>query len=385
MGMGQMFDPAVSTQDLEKYTAMLSLDETQRDAAKVLLEAYQQEFAAAAKAARTKFDNAREEARESGDFSVMRDIQTEMEAFRKTSATMESGFLSDLKATLTEQQASKWPKLERMRRRERTIGRGLMSGERVDVIRLVDELKLSPEELAAVEPILEQYEQDLDRELAARNEVYDEAQGRARELMQGGDQAEIEKLFSKGRDAATRVREVNRRYARQVEAQLPEDKKAAFAEEVKRASFPQIYRASYAQRVVDAAGAIEGLSEEQKASIASLKESFTRDLGAINKDLEAATEEREATITPDQIMQRFRGGDEGKVGELNRKRREMMNDTIEKVRAVLTEEQREKLPARDQGDGPGFQRRDGQDQDGQRPRRRTRPADENAPPPNRDG
>jgi hypothetical protein len=389
-GMGgggqQQFDAAINSRELDNYAKVLGLDAAQKDAAKSLFEAYEQQFTAAAKVARAKLDAARQEARDTQDFSVMRDVQKDMDAFNKTRTDLENSFFSDFKAVLNDQQMQKWPKLERARRRSQSIGRGLMSGERVDVAKIVDDMKLPPETQQTLAPILEQYEVEIDRQLIERNKVYDDFQGKIRELFQSGDQTAIDELFKKGREVSVRVRDTNRTFARQIEAQLPEDKRGAFSDLVHKESFPTVYRPVYADRVVDAAIAIADLEAPQKEALTSLKESYTRDVRAINHDLEVATEDQEMTLTAQSMMQRMGGGGDDKVSELRRKKRELGTSAIERINSVLTEAQRAKLPTRDQTDNAdgGGRRGGGAAGDNAAPRaRRNRPADQAPPPPDR--
>src|SRR5258705_10948404 len=99
-----------------------------------------------------------------------------------------------------------------------------------------------------------QYEAELDRKLAKRNDMWDKAMDRGQEYMQAFQNQDFGKLqeqFDKLRDASMHVRDVNRRYERQIESILPEDQRAKFADEFKRDSFPMIYRQSFASRTLD--------------------------------------------------------------------------------------------------------------------------------------
>lgn len=406
-GGGRMFDVSVTTVEMDRYGKMLGLDKQQQEAVKLLHDAYAADFAAQADKMRTKMEDMRQEAREAQDPSMWQQMGEEMQKFRTKRTEMENAFFDDVKAVLTPAQAEKWPTVERTRRRESTIGRGLMSGERVDLVKVVDDLKLSDAAKAPLNAVLDQYSADLDRELVARNAVYDEAQNSFRDMFTGNmDQAKMTKTFEDGRAAALKVRDVNNRFARQIEPLLPEDKRAAFADTVRRESFPTVYRTSQATRVVEAAPKIDTLTAEQKQIIQSIVDTFNRESAAINKQLETAIVEREASIKPDEIMGRFgmggggggggRGGfgggmfDSEKISELRTQRRDLETATVDKIRAALTEEQQAELPQRggDRGDAGGGDGRGGdqgdqprqrRNRDGQTPRR---PGNDQTPPPN---
>lgn len=378
-GQMQVFEPSVSSRDLDSFAKLFGLDATQKEAVSTLFDGYQQQFLAAAKKAREEIEALRDEARESGDRSLFQEIGEKSTAFQKSRQDMETSFLNDFKVVLSDDQATKWPKFERTRRRDTTIGRGLMSGERVNLFAIVDDLKLDAAQRATVDPLLEQYEVDLDRELIERNKMYEEMQGKMRELFTNPEGAD--EIIKKGRDISVKVRDVNRRYARQLETQLPEDKKSAFDTAFRRESFPQVYRESYYNRVVDAAGNLEGLEESQKSTLASIRDSYYRDLQTVQRDMEKAQEEQEMNFSMSAMMGGRRGGGNegggrrGMFGEseamttLREKRRELERGTEEKIKAMLNAQQLEKLPTRgeDGNAGPGGRERGDGDQ---APRRR---------------
>lgn len=354
-----MFDPSVSSDDMDKYGQMLKLSKAQQTAVKALHESFVQDYTAAAEKVRDEMDAIREDARE--DPSRFQEMGEVMQKFRAKRADMEKAFFADVKTTLTPEQAGQWPAIERLRRRETSMGRGMMSGERVDLIKIVDGLRLTPEQHTAVEPVLEQYSIDLDRELIARNEFQDKMQGGLRDLFgQDADPAKAEKLITDGRAVANKLREVNKRYARQVENTLPDDaSKAKFQQEVRRESFPQIYRGSRTMRQIDDALAIKDLTAEQKTAIEGIKTTLERDVAGVNQRMETAYEQREQTITAADILGRFgqggqgggrggRGGfgmvDSEELTTLRDQRDTMEKAAVDKVTALLTEEQKAELP-----------------------------------------
>src|SRR5690606_13465942 len=172
-----------------------------------------------------------------------------------------------------------------------------------------------------------------------------------------GDMTRAQELFTKGRDASRRVKEVNQRYARQLENLLPEGKRGAFTATVKREMYPMVYREMYASRVLSAAEKIEDLDDAQRASLAAIRDSHARELASLNAQMEAAIEERENTAD---MMQMFARGRGGRGEEIRAARRDLDAATVQRVRDLLTEAQREKLPGRNEGwdddDGPRFER-----------------------------
>ncbi len=389
--MEQMFDPSVTSDDIKTWKSRLKLTDDQSTTVEALFEAYQVQFAADAKAAREKVDALREEAREAQDPSMFEDIMKERQAFQKKRDEMEKSLFGDVKAVLNEQQLAEWPRIERDRRREQTLGNGLIAGERIDVAQLVSELNLTPEQLAPISPILDQYKDELDRELITRNQYYEQAQGRMRDFMRaamtedGGDNTELEKLIKDGREAGMRVRDVNRKFVRQIEPMLPDAQRTKFDDEVKRQSYPMVYRPTYAGRVLDAADKFEDLTADQRSALSGIRETYSRDLSALQVKMEKAVEDQQASFSLQSMRRGPFGMMDGAMGDLDRQRRELDDATADKIKALLTPEQASKLPERrgfgggDGGNGDRPRMRDGGNdsapgQQGDRPRRRQRQA-----------
>ncbi len=380
-GFGQdMFTPGVDSRELERYQTILSLSREQHETVRVLFEGYNEEFRASAAtvrekmtAARERMDAAREEARQPGDRSGFQEMRGMFQEFRKQRDDMERAFLSDVQSVLTPEQQARWPVVERVRRRERTVQRGLMSGERVDLIKLVDAQELAQETKAGLAPVLSGYETELDRALIERNKAYDDGLTRMGELFGAGDpetaRAEAQKVMDAARQASTRVRDVNRRYARQVQQMLPEAAQGRFEREFRQASSPAVYRETRASRDLTAAKGFGDLDESQRQSLTALGESYQRDAGALNEQIARTTEQAEESITVDRFFRARRDEiDDGPLGELWRKRRDLDRTTRESLSKLLRPEQIERLPRseRDEddnaGDGaPGRNRRMGAD------------------------
>jgi hypothetical protein len=358
MGGGPMAafnNPTMNSRELTKYADLLGLDADQREAAKALLDGYQQQFNAGRQEMQDRMQAAREEARGGGGggagFAAFREIGQKWQTQREK---MDREFLSDFKGILTPEQEKNWPRFERVHRRDHSMDRGLISGERLDVFRLVEDAKLSPDEQAKVSPILARYEEDLDRELVNRDQVQRDVFSRQGEVMQSGDQDAAQRLIQQGRDAAVRVRDVNRKYAREVQEQLPESKQFEFAKAVKQASFPNVYNDTYGQRALTAAVGFGDLTPDQKESVRAIRDAYNRDLAVVNDKIAAAQEKMEMSFNVGQMMGGG-GRDQGELGELRRDKRDLEEATLENLRKVLNEDQRARLPRQqDRGDfGPG--------------------------------
>jgi hypothetical protein len=368
--MGRMFEPALTTRQMERYASMLGLDADQREVLMVLHGAYLEDLSGRLGETRSRIDRMREEARQARDPEMWRRMGEEMESLRVLQQDTERAFMNDVKLMLTSEQLGEWPRLERARRRETTIGLGMMTGERVDVVTLVNELELPEEKLGALRPVLDRYEQELDSALVRRNEFYD----RGREMMRGGgmmrggmdpaQMAEMEKLFNDGREASKRVRDTSARFGRQIESLLDGEYRERFSENFRRSAHPLAYRATRADRAVEVVGSMDDLDASQRSAVQAIIDQHTRQISTANQELARAIEQSEDSMT---IRDMFGGGGgmrNAAVREKTERKRELSDGTINRLRGVLTPEQQSRL---DESLGRGG---DGGEADGARGRLR---------------
>jgi len=353
-GMMEGMLPQIGSRQVDKFAKLLALTPDQKEAAEALLEGYSGQAATAAKVMRDAGQRARDEFRETNDPSVFEKMQSSATKFRDDRKKLDDTFLSDLKSILTPDQASKWPQVERTYRRDATLRWGRLSGERVDLVDLTEQQHLEAEASTQVSPLLEQYQEDLDRELTRRNEVYQGAMEKMMELRRSGDMQAMQDMVEKGREAGRRVRDVNRRYFRQVLEALPEDKRAAFEAAFNQQSYPDIYRKAYASRVSEAAMGMADLTPEQKEQLAAVAKRFEETLTPLQSKLVTATEESEAKFNIADMMARG-WNQEGPLSDLREERRDLERKLIDDIRKVLTDDQETRLPERteEEGDGRG--------------------------------
>ena len=342
---------ALNSRDLGRYADILGLDPEQREVVEVLFEGYMEEFQAGIQEFREEMNAMREGMRDGGGgperWQAMGEL---METFRERGEKLQSTMLGDVRAILTSEQEAHWPRVERAIRRDQTLRRGFLSGERVDVVRLVDRIELGESEKTELDSVLIQYEIELDKALEARNNLQESAMEDIRELFRSGDEEEMQDMMDKGRKASARVRDVNKRYFRQIESMLTGDARSEFEEAYRQAAFPQVYRGQRGGRVLETVGDFNDLTEDQQQTVTAIRNDYEREISAINSDHAKAVEENEMTMTVRDFFRRGRGGgrgeDRGPGSEFNDRKRELDDKTLESLKQILSAEQVERMEAR---------------------------------------
>jgi hypothetical protein len=344
---------SITRRGLDAYSKLLNLDKDQRDVAISLFEGHQ----TAVRRNTTEFEEkiqALQEKMRDGDFAgFQREMPAITKDFAKRSEDLEKGFFNDLKAILDDNQLGKWEVVERYRRREVGMRFGFMSGAAVDLIAVVERLRI--EKAQETSELLAQYELQVDRKLVDFERMAKEAQNDM-----GGegmfDFNRVQETLKKFGDLAREVRDMNRDYARRITPTLPAESRQAFDDEIMRRSFPRVYRPAHAMKMLDVAMKLPDLNDDQRHELEAVRSSYQRDLAIANERWARAIEAaEEASGGSMQVMMRgFMGGgqQEGKddLGEARDARRDLDRRTEKRVSDMLNTEQRAQLPKKERED-----------------------------------
>lgn len=341
-----------SRDDVARYGALLGFDEAQSEAALALYDGMVAEQQEAAAKLRESITNSAKNAGENRTtFRLDGDFAARMREQMQARQAREDSFVTDLRSLATDAQAERWPGVERAIRRDRSLPRGRLAGERLDLVKIASELNIAgPAATPDVASLLTQYETELDRAIVERDKRAAEMRGLA-----PGD-ANAQALREKATEAREALRDVNRRFARQIAGSLPEQDATRFKEVVAERSFPQIYERSHAAESLDAALKMDDLTPEQRQAIEALRDAYVRDARRTNEEWAKAQEEWEqtpmgaiASMLPADAGSQLRvAGQDGVVTDPTQGPREarvaLDGGAIEKLRTVLTDAQRERLP-----------------------------------------
>lgn len=300
-----------------------------------------------------------------------------LEAWQTRKATLRNGFSEGLKAVLDDDQLSNWPAFERFLVREKTLPRGRVSGENVNLFFVVDELRLPPDEFAKIEPFFNDYEMRLDSALRARNGYLEESMPRLFKSMQDGDVDGATRIFKRQADLRGAVRDVNEEFRTQMVTALGETEWAKQLEgAVLRAGWDRIYRATATERMFEEALKLTDLDPTVVQSITDLFAQYRGELSPMNERLRtlARTQEPEQIVREGErfvsaisqgvagFARNFGGGDAGEdpMRKVFDERNDLGERYQERLRALLTPEQIEKLPRSGRGGRGGGGQVDGE-------------------------
>lgn len=352
------FVTPISRRSLDDYAQILSLTPEQKESVKALHEGYTAAHAEARKEMSKAYAAAMEKVQETQDWQVLqKELPRQMRAIGETIEKLEKGFLDDVRALLDARQDEKWVRVERHRRRENGTRMAMVSGQGVDLVRVLNTLKIDPAAAPELQDSVERYEADMDRAIAAMQGFQKEQEAKYADFEI--DMSKMQELMKEGErmlremvERARALRDVNRQYARLIESALAEEQRPAFRAEVNRRTYPLVYRESWESKAISAALGFNDLAADQRSALTALTADYRSEAEGLNREWASAVQAQE-NKTGGQALEwtAMMGGQDEETrrvkAETNRARaaRKDLDKRIRtKLMAILTEGQQDRLP-----------------------------------------
>lgn len=364
----------INSRSLDRYMKVLGLDDDQKSAAKALLEGYQETERQHNNAIREAFspekievktDGAKKEsdkpkverrvvkrgegkpAEDNVQFGGPdKEALAKFEATAKAQAEKKEQFFADLKTLLTPAQEGNWIKLERMARRDSGLRFASVSGAGVDLVTMVDKLGLPSEAASATQPLLDQYESEMDVLLVEKNKAHAEIKPG-----EGPDMNALKAMMDKQHEAGIKIRDLNRTYASKIAGVLPAEYQAKFNETFKTTSFKKAYREGKTDKLLTNAQKLSSLDAAQRDKLARIQEQYAKERRAANDKYAEALEKAENEGMRSGVMSfgPMAGANEPKaLADAKAARKELDNKYSDQIKSLLTDQQRAELPADNQ-------------------------------------
>jgi hypothetical protein len=287
--------------------------------------------------------------------AIAADMVKSAESWRRERGEMDAKLMEGVQATLKDAQKSEWPAFDRFLRREKSLPRGRLSGESVNLFAVLDAAGLSKESIAKLGTLLEEYEVRLDEALKRRNDYLGQNEAKALRAIQEGDAKAMENLADRMIDLRNAVRSVNEDSRTAIVAALsPEDGKRVERAALE-AAYGRVYRATRADRAFAAALEMEDITPEVRASIQDLQVLYGTEIESMNQRIAQSIRKSEPERMKQEAVRAsgllsggggafFGGQPEDPADALLEKRGETTDNYVKRLSALLTPEQAAKLP-----------------------------------------
>lgn len=214
-------------------------------------------------------------------------------------------FFEGLRSVLNDEQIVRLPSFERSRRRERYLSQGLLSGESVDVWKILRKLSLDPETSRRLQPMMTGFEMRLDEALLIRNDIMDRGVPELFRALHSDDVSRCVGLFDQELESRQNVRAFIDDIARQIAAQLPAGKSDIFYNDVLREGYPRLYKPTRTHRLLDRAANLRNLDAETSTSVQQLRALYLIELKDVTDELYLLLQQVEPMLERQRLAQRY--------------------------------------------------------------------------------
>lgn len=362
-------EASITSRSLERYVKVLGLDNDQKAAANALLEGYREAERQNSNAMRDAFKvdvpESSKDGAKGGAPKVERRVVTrsghgdgqhpgmpdaaamaKFEETAKARAEKKTQFFSDLKSILTPEQEGNWTKLERLARRDSGLRFTSVSGAGVDLVSTVEKMNLPSDAMAQAQPLLDQYEVEMDTLLTERNKAameFKPGEG-------GPDMGALKAMMDKQHESNLKIRDLNRTYARKIAGVLPAEYQGKLADDFKLASFKKVYRDGRTNKLLANAQKLASLDSAQKDKLARIQEQYAKERRAANDKYAEALEKAENDGMRSGMMSFGPLGTQEpkELADAKAARKELDSKYADQINAVLSDQQKAELPAEPQ-------------------------------------
>ena len=336
---------------LERYVKTLQLDAAQREAAFTLHSAYEAAGKTIDKRANDVIDSLQEEADATSLQAIKERMPELMNTAREQRDVAARQLLDDLRSLLTKEQEARWPMLERQRRRETKIGPdcgllGGVSGTGIDLLFLIEGLRLPEAELASVQPELEAYTVEVDRIVRQQQQADIEMTKQMERDYKTGifDQDAFNAGRRAVRDRGIELRNMNRRYVREVGTKLSDEWRDILEETYQRKAMPVIFKETLTGRGLNAVAKFKDLSAEQRVAITELRTEYLKRVTPLNARWADELFSAETLGKTVMVPTPGEAGENDSLAAAHAAKKAFDTEFSPRLRAILNEEQRARLP-----------------------------------------
>ncbi len=341
----ELMKPEFLNRDLIIFVEGLDLDSEQQIIIESMFENYRDDFESGLAKLRDSFEAMRSDLNPDDPERVLKMVFAPFEKWRGEREVIRDNFLQNVKLVLSERQLSQWASFEMRLLREKTMDRGLLSGEHMNLFHVLQDMHLDERMMLSIEPILNEYARELDSALKIRNEAINDTQGNMLQALQDSDSTRMLKVVDKQTDLRVSVRNINDHYVQAITAALPNPQSETFYANAMARGYPKIFRRNSAEKLYEAALVHEDLDPDLKSSVRELYENYSAALENIDQRLldmirahEPAAERQHAQAAAARMNnQPYSRMPNPSIVEF-RKRDEMVRENVELLRWTVGDE-----------------------------------------------
>ena len=218
------------------------------------------------------------------------EMMAQVEDFIQSKQRLRAQFVSEMLAVLAEVQSQRWPVFERAIYRERHLPEGELPGESIDLVKVIDEMKLRDEQLQSIGETLESYEITLDSALRQRDGYIATSEGKIDEAIVRRKPDAALTIVDRVSALRVAVRGVNQQHMTRIAAALGPELGETFRVTALKACYPNIYVTTRGRKMFAEVRKMSDLDEQTRRSILELETAYEAELANVNEQIRATTD-----------------------------------------------------------------------------------------------
>ena len=351
-GFADAFRPEFLDRDMPLFVEQLQLEEWQRPIIEMLLQDYAMAFEMGVEQVKEKMRESAMVIGNSGrNDDAMKLILEPISAWDTARRQLRDEFLLNVRAQLSSDQSNRWSRFERSLRREKELPKGEISGESIDLYLMARTLRMPYEIEETIDPLLVQYEMELDAVLEARRRRIDSLQDSIKDAMTAMNFDQGLEATDKIMETRIAIRRVQDGWIEQISEKLPEEYSVKFRRNALERGYPKAFRPTAIPRLLESIRTLTDLSVDQIATLDQIDGEFAAQLTALQQRIIMAIREFEPTeprLRVERLIERRNGNAQRRepspVDTLVAEKNDLVDETRRRILAVLTPEQTGEIP-----------------------------------------
>lgn len=350
-GFADSFRPEFLDRDMPLFVEILQLEDWQRPIVEVLLQDYMISFDSGVDEVKNQMRALQGRIGTARPDTVMELILEPLTAWDTERAALGALFLNNVKAQLTSDQISRWPRFERTLRREKELPKGELMGESVDLYTLVRTMRFPYEIEEGLDPILVEYELALDSALSVRAAKIASLQDEIKNAMAGMDFEAGLRATDQIMSTRVLVRRVQDENIEKISASLPNELGEQFRRAALLDGYPRAFRPTPIPLFIESIRSLPDLSESQISQLDDIETDFELRLDNLEMrvvDAYRLNEPGESRKKVQRMIDRRNGKDLDRVTSLADRliaeKNDLVDETKRRILAILSPEQTGSIP-----------------------------------------
>ena len=360
-GFADSFRIEFLDRDLPLFVESLQLEDWQRPIVESLLQIYQVQFTLGVESVRDEMRSMTNKISTTRDDQVMKMILEPLDQWNKQRAVYRQEFLTNIQAQLSPDQIARWPHFQRTLRREKSLPKGEIMGESIDLFLVSRNMRMPYEIQESLDPILMEYEISLDIALENRDQRITSLQDQIKDAMSEMDFEKGLSAMDQIMSARVRVRQVQDEYIQRIADMLPSDVGEQFETTAMKKAYPKVYRPTPIEKLLESVREIPTLTEDQKNDLNEIETDFYIQLGGLEERLLQSyriNEPKEPRRKVQAMLDRRDGNrqirqEPSEMDKMAAERNDLVFETRKRILAVLSPEQIGSIPGSSRKDKAG--------------------------------